>query len=77
MTGLHWKSERREGGHPPYIEGTGNASERHERGKILGTILHQDRPLFLSPAFRERISDGFGNAFASAELRLFLKTTCV
>ena len=42
-----------------------------------GTILHQDRPLFLSPAFRERISDDFGNAFSPAELRLFLKSTGV
>ncbi len=41
MTGLHWKSERRAGGHPPYYWGTGSASERHERGKTLNkkTVL--------------------------------------
>jgi len=42
-----------------------------------GTILHQDRPLFLSHAFREPISEGLGHAFAMLELRLSLKTACV
>ena len=35
MTCLHWKSERRVIGHPPYYEGTGNVSERHKWGKTF------------------------------------------
>lgn len=35
MTGLHWKSARCTEVIHPYIEGTGNALERHEWGKIF------------------------------------------
>lgn len=36
MAGLHWKSARRTEVIHPYIEGTGNALERHKWGKIFG-----------------------------------------
>lgn len=45
MSGLHWKADPAVCGHPPCHKGTGNASERHERGNFFPTgRLRRVRP---------------------------------
>jgi len=58
MTGLHWKSERRAGGHPPYYWGTGYVSERHERGKIFQRDGFFKEPSLFVSTHNRRSDDG-------------------